>query len=524
MKIKRALITVTDKRGIVDFAKSLENLGVEIISTGGTAKALKENGVRIIPIEEFTGLPEMMDGRVKTLHPKVHGGILAVRGNKRHMEEASGHGIRMIDLVVVNLYQFDKAAEDENAGLDKAIENIDIGGPALVRSSAKNYRDVVIVTDPEDYGKVLRQIEEKGDVDMKTRELLALKAFRMTGDYDGGIEKFLNKRFRGEDIIRMRFSGGKALRYGENWHQKAKVYAKEGAPSIANAKQLHGKEMSYNNYLDAESALGAAHDLKMMKNPGAIIVKHTNPCGYATGKTLKEALENAWKGDPVSAFGSVIALTRMMDKDAAGFLKDKFVEIIIAPAFEKEAIKILREKKNLRLLELGDFQREKKQYRFLSGTLLEQERDDGYADKKDFRCVTKINFPEDKMDLALFSCLACKHTKSNAIVIAREYKAGFYHVIGMGAGQPNRIASLKIAIEKAKENLRAMNLPDHDISNCVLASDSFFPFADSIEEACKHGIRFIIQPGGSVKDAEVIDACNRHGIAMMFTGRRMFKH
>jgi phosphoribosylaminoimidazolecarboxamide formyltransferase/IMP cyclohydrolase len=524
MKIKRALISVTDKRGIAEFAKALEKLGVEIISTGGTAKILKDNGVMIIPIEEYTGLPEMMDGRVKTLHPKVHGGILAVREDKKHMDEASGHGIRMIDMVVVNLYRFEKTVKDENVALEKAIENIDIGGPALVRSSAKNYKDVVIVTDPDDYTSVLKQIEEKGDVDLKTREVLALKAFRMTGDYDGEIEKFFSRRFRGQDIVKLRFSGGKPLRYGENWHQKAIVYASEGSSSLANAKQLQGKEMSYNNYLDAENALEAAHDLKAVKDNGVVIVKHTNPCGYATGASLREALENAWKGDPVSAFGGVIALTKAMDNESAEFLKDKFVEIIIAPAFDKEALEILKEKKNLRLLEMHDFSPEKKHRRFIAGGLLEQDSDEGYAGKNEFKAVTKTEFPDNRKDLALFACLACKHTKSNAIVIAREYRPGLYHVIGMGAGQPNRITSLKIAIEKAKENLRAMNLPDHEISGCVLASDSFFPFSDSIEEASKHGIRFIIQPGGSVKDSEVIETCNLHGIAMAFTGRRMFKH
>jgi len=523
MKIKRCLISVTEKKGVVDFAKSLEKLGLEIISTGGTAKLLKENGIRVVPVEEFTGLPEMMDGRVKTLHPKVHGGILARREDKKHMEEARSHGISMIDMVVVNLYAFKKAA-DSGASLEEAMENIDIGGPALIRSSAKNYRDVVVVTDPEDYGMVLEKIKQDGDVDMDTREALAIKAFRTTGDYDSDIETYLSKKFLGRETIRLRLAGGKPLRYGENWHQKAKIYAEEGASSLANARQLQGKEMSYNNYLDAESAFEAAHDLNLMDGIGAVIVKHTNPCGYANGASLHEALENAWKGDPVSAFGGVVAFTRPVDKKTAEFFRDKFVEIIIAPKFEDEAKAILREKKNVRLLEMPEFAASGKHFRFLNGAILEQERDEGYADKKDFKDVTKAKFPEDKKDLALFACLACKHTKSNAIVIAREYAPGFFQVIGMGAGQPNRITSLKIAAEKAKENLKIMNLDGKEISNCVLASDSFFPFPDSIEEAAKHGIRFIVQPGGSVKDKEVIEACERHGISMAFTGRRMFKH
>jgi len=520
MRIRRALISVTDKTGIVDFAKALEKFGVEIISTGGTAKILKENGVKVKLIEEHTGFPEMMDGRVKTLHPKVHGGILARRDDSRHMEEAKAHGISPIDMVVVNLYQFRKTVE-AGAPFEEIIENIDIGGPALIRSSAKNYRDVVVVTDPADYEMILKQLNGRKDVDLKTRELLSLKAFSMTADYDGDIESFLSRKFASEEVLRLKFTGGRPLRYGENWHQKAKIFAGKGS-SLASAKQLQGKDMSYNNYLDAQSAVDAAGDL--MDGTGAAIIKHTNPCGYAIGENAKEALENAWKGDPISAFGGVVAVTKPVDKDAAEFLKDKFVEIIIAPEFDADAIKILGAKKNLRLIGLGDFSQSGKNYRFLKGALLEQESDIGYAGKSEFKTVTKSGFPDVKKDLALFTCLACKHTKSNAVVIAREYRHGLYHVIGMGAGQPNRVTSLKIALEKAKENLKNMKLDGSEISKCVLASDSFFPFPDSIEEAAKNGIRFIVQPGGSVKDKEVIEACDRAGIAMVFTGRRMFKH
>lgn len=524
MRVKRAIISVTDKRGITDFAKALEEKGVEIISTGGTAKTLEAAGVRITKIDDYTGFPEMMDGRVKTLHPKVHGGILCVRDNPEHLRQAADNDIQMIDMVVVNLYQFAKTVSDPNVTTETAIENIDIGGPALLRSAAKNYRDVVVVSDPSDYALVLDQLNEYGDVDLKTRELLALKVFKTTSNYDGDIDKFLSKRFADEDVVRLRFGKAKTLRYGENWHQAARVYVKDDALSVAGSRQVQGKEMSYNNYLDAESACEAAHDLKSMGETGAVIVKHNNPCGYATGSTLREALEQAWAGDPLSAFGGVIALTKKMDRETAEFLKNKFVEIVIAPSFDDEALEALKNKKDLRLLELGEFVPERVHHRLMSGALLEQDRDTGYATTADFRTVTEKEFPADKRDAALFACLACKHTKSNSITIAREYKPGFFQLVGMGAGQPNRIMSLRIAAEKARENIDSMELDRSEISRCVLASDSFFPFPDSIEEANKQGIRFIVQPGGSVKDNEVIEACNSHGIAMTFTGRRMFRH
>ncbi len=520
MKIKRALISVTEKKGIVDFARSLAKLGIEIISTGGTAKLLKEKGVKVTYIGDYTNFPEIMDGRVRTLHPKIHGGILAVRGKKEHRKQMEKFRIPPIDMVVVNLYQFEKTVENPKVSIEDAIENIDIGGPSLIRSAAKNYKDVVVIVDPGNYNTVISQLKSKGDVDHETRRSFALQAFRRTADYDSEIDRFLSKRFADEYVLRLKFFKGKSLRYGENWHQKAKIF-KNFSKGVVDAKQIQGKEMSYNNYVDVESAVEAVSDLK---GTGVAIIKHTNPCGYSTGENLTEALKAAWDGDPVSAFGSVIAFTKPVDKETAEFLKDKFVEVLIAPEFEEGAKSVLKGKENLRLLEVPDFDMEKTQYRFLSGGLLEQDRNIGYAEKKDFKNVTKGKFPEEKKDLARFACLACKHTKSNAIVIAREYKPGFFHVIGMGAGQPNRVGSLKIAAEKAKENLEFMKLDENEISKCVLASDSFFPFPDSIEEANKYGIRFIIQPGGSVKDKEVIEACNRFGVVMIFTGRRMFKH
>jgi len=523
MSIKRAIVSVTDKTGVAEFAKGLERLGVEILSTGGTAKVLKENGVKVTPVEEYTGFPEIMGGRVKTLHPKIHGGILCLRDNDSHVREMEENGIKPIDMLVINLYQFEKTVSDPDVSMEEAIENIDIGGPSMLRAAAKNYRHVVVVTDPEDYDSVLEALESKGDVKPEMRELFALKAFRMSADYDSRIDEFLSKRFAGEDVVRMKFVKGKKLRYGENWHQKAKVFTNEIPGSLVNARQLHGKEMSFNNYVDADASVQAAMDLK--HETAAAIIKHTNPCGYATGKTLRQALERAWEGDPVSAFGSVIAVTKPFGRKSAEFLEGKFVEVIIAPEFEEDALEILKEKKNLRLLELPDFNPGKKEYRFISGGILEQDKDIGYVEKKGMNSVTVKEFPEGKKDLAIFACFACKHTKSNSIILAREYEKGYYQVIGMGAGQPNRVDSLrKIAVPKALENFREMGLDENEISNCVMASDSFFPFADSIEEAAKHGIKYIVQPGGSIRDKEVIEACDRLGIAMAFTGRRMFKH
>jgi phosphoribosylaminoimidazolecarboxamide formyltransferase/IMP cyclohydrolase len=536
MRIRKALISVTDKTGIVEFAKVLEDLGIEIISTGGTAKLLRERGVKVTYIGDYTGFPEIMDGRVRTLHPKIHGGILAVRENKDHMNQIRKLGITPIDMVVVNLYQFEKTIRKKKVDLQEAIENIDIGGPTLIRSAAKNYKDVLVITDPKDYEEILSKLKEKGDVDLKTRELLAVKAFRRTADYDSEIDKFLSRRFRKEDILRMKFLNGKKLRYGENWHQHAKIFRKEGGRGIVNAKQLHGKEMSYNNYVDADAALEAIMDLK--GKPGVVIIKHTNPCGFATGGNLREAFEHAWQGDPISAFGSVIAVNRKMDLESAKFLKGKFIEVLIAPSFERDALSFLKSKsKNLRILEIDmDKETEKTTYRFVSGGLLQQDKDVGYIRKNEIKCVTKMKFPEGKKDLAIFACLAAKHTKSNAIVICYEYSPLKFMVLGMGAGQPNRVDSLrKLAVTKAKENIdliyekRKPNLRKDVfykkiMGECVLASDSFFPFDDSIKEAKKAGIKYIIQPGGSIRDQEIIETANTLGMCMAFTGRRCFRH
>ncbi|HID11541.1 MAG TPA: bifunctional phosphoribosylaminoimidazolecarboxamide formyltransferase/IMP cyclohydrolase [Candidatus Latescibacteria bacterium] len=536
MAIRRALISVSDKRGIAEFAKGLQELGVEIISTGGTARLLEENGIPVRPISELTGFPEMLDGRVKTLHPKVHGALLARRDDPEHMRQVTEHGIELIDMVVVNLYPFRSTAEKPGVGLEELTENIDIGGPTMIRSAAKNYRDVAVVTDPGDYVKVLEELKATGDLSEETRARLCVKAFRTTADYDATIDRVLSRKLLGERVLHLSLRDGKVLRYGENAHQRATFYV-QGLPGscIANARQLWGKDMSYNNYLDADGALEAVRELKDAS--GVAVIKHTNPCGYATGETLKEALKAAWEGDPVSAFGSIIACTRPMDLETAKFLRGRFVEISIAPGYDEDALEFLKShKKDLRILEVPplDLEPDDTIYRYVRGGMLEQDRDGKLIEK--WEVVTKAQFPEGKRALAEFAYKAVKHTKSNAIVLAREYKPRFFQVLGVGAGQPNRVDSLrKLALTKARENLErfhkaeAPELPLEDyiwaqLGEVVLASDAFFPFPDVVEYAAEAGIRYIVQPGGSVRDEEVISTADRLGVAMAFTGTRHFLH
>jgi len=558
-RIERALISVFDKTGIVEFAQELATLGIEIISTGGTAKLLLENGINVTPVEKVTGFPEMMDGRVKTLHPKIHGALLGLRDNSTHANQAKELGIKWIDLVVVNLYPFEKTIARDNVELAEAIENIDIGGPTMLRSAAKNYRFVTVITDPEDYNKVIEEIKKTGGVSLEMRGLLAVKVFRLTADYDGAIDRYLSEMFANEKILRLRYNRGEELRYGENSHQKATFFLDEKShePSVARAKVLHGKAMSYNNYVDADAALEAVKELQ--GQVGVAVVKHTNPCGYAVGATPREALERAWAGDPISAFGSVIACNTKVDLAFAEFLKgknvrhvgyivkdgklisqelpSKFVEVVIAPDFDDETVELLSKAKNLRILKTGALdmsEREVKTYRKITGGMLEMDRDIEVWER--FETVTEKSFGENKKKLAEFTYKACKYTKSNAIVLGREYRPGFYQVIGMGAGQPNRIDSLrKLAVAKALENLQIeYELLKIDISfeaycreqfeNMVLASDAFFPFNDTVYAAAEAGIQYIIQPGGSIRDSDSIEACNKTGIAMAFTGMRHFRH
>ncbi|MCQ6961647.1 bifunctional phosphoribosylaminoimidazolecarboxamide formyltransferase/IMP cyclohydrolase [Methanolobus chelungpuianus] len=537
--LKRALLSVSDKTGIVDFARGLEKLDVQIISTGGTARILRDAGITVTDVSEVTGFPEMMGGRVKTLHPMIHGGILCVRDDHDHMGEAEKVNVQLIDMVAVNLYPFEVTVSKEGVLLEEAIENIDIGGPAMLRSAAKNYRSVTVICDPEDYGHVLKELRSSGVVSQKTREQLAVKAFRHTADYDATIDTYLSKELLGEEVLRMSFNEGVTLRYGENWHQDAKFYKEVGVsgPSLANARQLHGKELSYNNYIDADNALQTVKELGHGKAAVAI-VKHNNPCGLATGNTLLQALQAAWDGDPISAFGSIICTNTVFDLKAAEFLNGKFVEIILAPGFEHDALEYLRNKSaNLRLLELPSFNEEfavDDTYKYIIGGMLKQARNIGIYDK--WETVTKIPFPEELRSLSEFSLHACKCVKSNAVTLAYEYDEGCYMMLAMGAGQPNRVDSIrKLAATKARENLAViyerekvdMSFEDYCrqvLSKCVMASDAFFPFDDSIVHAAESGIMFILSPGGSIRDNEVIATADRLGVSMVFTGMRHFLH
>ncbi len=530
------MISVSDKTGIIDFAAGLAMLGFEIISTGGTAGVLKNAGIKVTDVSEVTGFPEMMDGRVKTLHPKIHGGILALRDNPIHVKEAGEEGIEFIDIVVVNLYPFEKTIARENATLEEAIENIDIGGPALVRAAAKNYRHVAVITHPEDYPGVLQQLGA-GDIALNTRKRLAVRAFRRIADYDCAIDKYLSLKLCDEDIMRLKFVEGRTLRYGENWHQTARFYKEPGVtePSIANSKQLHGKALSYNNYVDAQSALDVI--LEFRDKIAVSVVKHSNPCGLATGNTLSMALSRAWDGDPVSSFGSIICMTRKPDAKTLEFLKGKFVELIIAPGYDDDALLFLKSKsKDLRILELSmdDGVQLENTYHYIVGGMLVQSRDRGLYVK--WENVTESPFPDEKRGLAEFALTACKYAKSNAVVIAREYEKGSYQILSIGAGQPNRVDSIrKLAATKAVENLEILyerEKPEigkdefikNIMSECVLASDAFFPFDDSIIHCAENNIRYIVSPGGSIRDKEVIATANRLGVSLVFTGMRHFLH
>ncbi|MCQ1534255.1 bifunctional phosphoribosylaminoimidazolecarboxamide formyltransferase/IMP cyclohydrolase [Methanosarcina sp. KYL-1] len=537
--VKRALLSVSDKTGIVELARGLEALGVKIISTGGTAKIIREAGIEVTDVSEVTGFPEMMGGRVKTLHPRIHGGLLCLRESKEHMEEASKEDISLLDMVAVNLYPFEVTVSKEGVELEEAIENIDIGGPTLLRSAAKNYRSVTVLSNPADYGRVLKELRSTGVVSEQTRAELAVKAFRHTANYDAAIDTYLSKALLGEEVLRLKFRDGVKLRYGENWHQEAYFYKEpeiEG-PSLSKTLQLHGKELSYNNYVDADNALQTVKELGNA-SPAVAIVKHNNPCGLATGNTLLQALQAAWDGDPISAYGSIICTNEVFDLEAAHFLNGKFVEIILAPDFKPDALEYLKNKsENLRLLKLPELRAgfgTNCTYKYLIGGMLKQSRDIGIYEK--WESVTEAPYPEKKRALSEFCLKACKATKSNAVILAYEYDPGCFMVLGMGAGQPNRVDSIrKLAATKAVENLKLIYEREQPgitfeeycrtiMSECVMASDAFFPFDDSIVHAAESNIRYIVSPGGSIRDAEVIATANRLGVALIFTGMRHFFH
>ena len=543
MKIQRALISVSDKGGIVEFARALSDLGIEILSTGGTSKALAAAKIPVRDVSDFTGFPEMLDGRVKTLHPRVHAGLLHLRNNAEHMAIMKEHKLDAIDLVCVNLYPFEQTIAKASVTFEEAIENIDIGGPTMLRSAAKNHAFVTVVTDPADYGRVIEEIRKNdGNTTPALRLTLAQKVYAQQSRYDAAIAGYLagyveNASASAPFVLSL--PAGEKLRYGENPHQDAMFYRdpKPVEACIAWAEVLHGKEMSYNNYLDADAALEAVRELA--GEPGVAIIKHSNPCGYATGNTMAQAFEAAWAGDPVSAFGSVIAVSQVIDETTAKLFANRFIEVIIAPDYTPEAVAYLKAKsKNLRVLKLHkplETARKSTNIRQINGGLLVQDRDIGLAEQ--WSSPTANTFPEEKRPLAEFGMKACKHVKSNAIVIVREYAPKCYIQLGMGAGQPNRIDSLrKLAVPRAEENINRMaagdsaygtsptSFRDKIIGECVLVSDAFFPFADNIDSAAEAGIRYIIQPGGSKKDEEVVSACDKYGIAMAFTGMRHFKH
>jgi len=592
-RTKRALISVSDKTGVVDFALDLASLGIEIISTGGTADKLKEAGIKVTEISEITGFPELLDGRVKTLHPKIHAAILADRENPQHIEQLEAYEIEPIDMVVVNLYPFAQVVNKPNPTLEEAIENIDIGGHTLIRAAAKNWQYVTVVPHPNFYEVIIKELKRNNClVSPATRYLLAVSAFTMTYLYEEQISNFFRSEIQANifrdsiatDVIeaieqtivlqkdtetRLKKDNGSTipespihheqtltqkflkkeelknlrekeiqkenrheesitlfpkekilylekindLRYGENPHQSAALYRFSGKKDgVANADLLQGKEMSYNNYLDADAAWNLI--CEFMGKPACAIIKHTNPCGVGVGETLLQAYERAFATDPISAFGGIVAFNEVVDAETAEKLTEVFLEIIVAPDFSQEALDVFKRKKNLRLLAIGEAKKgnERFEYRRVSGGVLIQTIDDKEISEKDLQVVTNRKPSQAEINAMLFAWKVCKHVKSNAIVIANEFQT-----LGIGAGQMNRLDSIKIAAMKAER----FNLP---LKGTVLASDAFFPFRDNVDEAAKHGISAIIQPGGSVRDKESIEAANEYGISMVFTGVRHFKH
>jgi len=555
-KIHRALISVSDKTGIVDFAQELRSFGVEIISTGGTAKTLRDAGIDVLDVSDITGFPEMMDGRVKTLHPKIHGGLLALRGNSEHVAAMDKHGIEPIDLVVINLYPFEQTVTREDIKLDEAIEQIDIGGPSMIRSAAKNYRDVAVVTSPDLYRQIRTEmILDDGALTLATREQLARLAFMRTAFYDSAIFPYLSanlagaknskmfppvpeiiermstymnlfstamKSLHGDQLAqaedekfaeRVQLSLNKIsdLRYGENPHQAAALYEvgdRAGmSAGVAAAEQLGGKEMSFNNYVDADAAWQLVCDFD---ETACAIIKHTNPAGAAIGGSVEEAYRRALACDSISAFGGIVAFNRTVDVAAAQAVVESFVEVVIAPDFDEAAVQVLAAKKNLRVLRTSQLRgSEGLEYKQISGGMLVQERDTHTLKREALKFVTTRTPSEKEIDDLLFAWTVCKHTKSNAIVYARDKQT-----VGVGAGQMSRVDSVKIGAARAQ-------LP---VAGSVLASDAFFPFRDGLDEAARHGITAVIQPGGSVRDGEVIAAANEQNLAMVFTGVRHFKH
>lgn len=539
-RIERALISVTDKTGIVEFAHALvENFGVEVISTGGTAKVLEEAGIPVTPIEEFTGFPEMMDGRVKTLHPKVHGGLLARRDSKKHMSEAEEHGIQMIDLVCVNLYEFEKTVAQPDVTFEDAIEHIDIGGPSMLRSAAKNNDSVTVVCDPADYDAILEEMHVHGGATTKnTRRRLAAKVYTRTAAYDTAISMWLNTYLELQDeaidpddpfdipsVFGMQLTKVQDLRYGENPHQTAAVFRfgsdfeqLGSSPNpLVGAEQIQGKELSYNNFLDADAAWNAVREFD---EPAVVILKHQNPCGSAVADDVTTAYDRAFACDPKSAFGGIIAVNREVPLSLVEHFADvnkQFVEVLIAPSYTPEALERLSRRQNLRVLATGGAEGHAKlELRSVDGGMLVQCVDTVDEDPSEFTCPTSRKPTDQEMRDLLFAWNVVKTVKSNAILVAKD-QAG----IGMGPGQPNRVDSALLACERAEDACERMGV---EPTGFVAASDAFFPFRDNVDVLAEHGVTAIIQPGGSVRDDESIKACDDHDIAMIFTGTRHFRH
>jgi phosphoribosylaminoimidazolecarboxamide formyltransferase/IMP cyclohydrolase len=508
MKVERALFSVSNKEGLVEFARGLAELGVELIATGGTARALREAGLVVRPIEDVTGFPEILGGRVKTLHPAIHGGILA-RREQAHLAELETQGIAPIDLVAVNLYPFAETVARPGTALAEAVEQIDIGGVALLRATAKNFAYVVVVSDPADYATILAEMREQGDLSITTRQQLALKAFRHTASYDAAISRYLAARFEEATFpgtLHLNLTKLADLRYGENPHQQAALYSLGEAESPLGGNLLQGKALSYNNILDLDAAWRIASDFAA---PTLAIIKHSNPCGVASDPNLAEAFRAALASDPVSAFGSIIAANRPFDEGVALALGDLFVEAIAAPTFTAEALEDLAERPNCRLLEMPGMEDLTWEMRGVRGGMLLQEEDTLAEDETTWKVVTERKPTAEEMEALRFAWKAVKHVKSNAIVLGRGMAT-----VGVGAGQMSRVDAVRLAVVKAGERAQG----------AVLASDAFFPFPDGVEEAARAGVTAVVQPGGSRGDAAVIEAANAYGLAMLFTGVRHFRH
>ncbi|MEM4272352.1 MAG: bifunctional phosphoribosylaminoimidazolecarboxamide formyltransferase/IMP cyclohydrolase [Candidatus Bilamarchaeaceae archaeon] len=521
MQKRLALLSVYDKEGIVEFARFLSQHDFEILSSGGSSKALQKAGVGCTEVSDFTGFPEMMGGRVKTLHPKIHGGILANRKDRKHAEDMQKNGIRPIDLVAVNLYPFESATGNPNCPLEEAIENIDIGGPTLLRAAAKNYRDVIVIPTPSRYKLVMEEISSRGEVSEETRQMLAVETFMHISHYDVLIESWLRRQFlpgqKTPEYLNLTFQKVQDLRYGENPHQHNAALYREPSPppfSVAASRQLQGKELSFNNILDINAAFALT---KEFGEPTVVIVKHNNPCGVATNPDLAKAYDAALAVDSESAFGGIVSVNRRVEEEFAKKIISRFYEVVVAPSFSKEALAVLSTKKNLRAIEMGDARFPIKRapfttYRSVLGGLLVQDGDNELYDPKALRVVSRRQPTPQEMDDMLYAWTICKFVKSNAIVYARNKQA-----VGIGAGQMKRVDAARLAAQIAEAY-------GASVKGCAMASDAFFPFRDGIDAAAKRGVTAVIQPGGSIRDEEVIKAADEHGMAMVFTGMRHFRH